>query len=582
MANYKYKGQNFSKEQLKKIAKQEGKILIDPSIHKSFRKQIDTISSNDERYKRKKKEKNISINSTGILNNNHAKDILNYNFDDGLSRLVKYDIPTRLPYVGSPFGRFLVNPSMVNFSTLEKVAKHEAVAQYLEYKAIRVINSFGKAIHSDKKCQDVLRRAYDLLDGGRGLQSLVTKMLYAKIVGHSVNYMPPTSNGKMWYIKDIINLPVETVIYSVTPEGLLDYVWQYVYQGQFMNNANMYSRGNNLGLGGGVNNLYNDLAGLDAYNSYGDLDYSQRQIIINSLGLIRLKPEYTIHYVSDPLISKYNPHGNLPDTRKVYELCMMYDLLKDLSTTFASFRAMPLIVGYAGSRETVQQKDADGNIIGIDAIDHAYNQLSQASSNGFLMFAGRKGEHYEIDVIKSEGDGKVYIDMLEFNRKQIISGLGENSSEDSSYASATQQNSMSSMLGEYEATNIGLVIKNTFNKWILQNNISPKIEDFGGFADEYHNLDDQLKSVKVTEMSRAIDPVNNYEDYCDERMKLCVKEVSYEDWLLWRERLMEATANGLDNKQQAKHTNKDTSSNTDISENKDHFTNRGVADDKNI
>lgn len=601
---YIYNNKTYNRQELESLANSQNKIIIDPSKGDNFLKQIERIearfkTAQNQKYvnnnKARKQEEAFykanhekltdSQNNTtaSLLNYKNAEEVLNYNNEiSGLGELIQNNLPTRIPYLGTLFGKFLIAPSVVNYTTLSKIAKHEVVADCLEKKAIKVINSFGDVIHPDKKCQEILRMAYSKLDGGRGLKGLVLKMLSAKIYGSSVNYMKPKSDGHFWYIDNVLDLPIETVIYSATADGGLDYAWQYVYNGQFINSANMYSTG--TGWYGNMmyqqgDSIYNVLAGLDAYASFGDLDYAQRQIIVNTLGLVRLDKEYTIHYVSDPVISRWNPYGNLPDTRKVYELCMLYNLVKELSVGFLTFRAMPLIVGWAGSRETVEEKNKDGEIIGIQAVDHLYNQLSNLNANGFVILAGKKGEHFEIEPVKIEGDAKIYIDSLEFYKKQIINSLGSFSSEESSYASATQQNSVWSMLGEYQANDIADVIKTTFNKWILHNNIGTHITDFGGFAEQFRNIEDQMKKVKVFEGSRAFDPVNNYTDYCLERKQLCYPDQTKKEWEDWRKTMMEAKLNGLDDKQHTKNTNKDNINKTDINEQSAHYKHKGIDDD---
>lgn len=416
--------------------------------------------------------------------------------------LIQKSDPTQVPFVTTSIGNMMVNPSTVSISTLMKVAQNEIVAKCLSLNTASVMTTMGGIRHANKRAEIMLQRNINETEGG--LRDIVEKIMTDKIFGFSLNYLRDyIGNNGETRLRQIDLLPASGILFSATPQGNIQNVYQYIYSYPYANTQNLFSFPFNAGAVAPGENIYGDRGGygVDPLASYDNVDFVLRSNVLNTFGLIALNKSKIIHSVCDSTIKIQNPYGYNPLTRRVYDLCLMYDLYKQLHSTFLSYRACPLLVGYADANKTVDDPTGQGHT--MKAIEALYNSMSQMGTNGALILSGRKDEIYHVEAIQSQGDTKAFENALTWYANQIQQCMGWFNLEEGSFASATAQTSIYGRTINDEKAKISDKIRKTIFKYLLQKNIDSKITDFGYFEDEVPNLDDRLKAIKITNEASA-------------------------------------------------------------------------------
>jgi len=417
---------------------------------------------------------------------------------NGLQELIRKESPTEIPFFGSMIGRFIYNPSNLSYEELYQISTNEVFIKCIKMTLTSITNAIGNVFHKNKEYEAILREAYEKCTTPI---STIVKCLYGcEIYGHSDLYMRPyiDSQGKT-LIERIDYLPARSIIYSVNPDGGLDMTCQQVYSGQ--DNAS-----SPIGIGLTPDSVLENLF-QPTYNSQSEYDNRRqshetlitRTIAVNPMYLIECDKNLLIHQTALSHIPDANPYGNLPLTKSVANLVYLYDTIKQLSTIFLKNRAIPLIVGYAKNANVRNPDPSDEKKLTITSFDALCNALQNAPDNPVVVLDGIKGDTYFIEAIKTEGDSKSYYDLLEWVESQIVDTLGSFSVQDGSYAVATTQSSYYTRGINHVAKVFAKNLCNTFNKFILRENIDPEITDFGYFEIQTQNIDDQIKETKKFE-----------------------------------------------------------------------------------
>lgn len=465
----------------------DNQILLEPGKYKTLQENLD---AQNVKLQIKGFSPNTPIASGIDTRSAIAKDLLKSqtNFMD----LLKKNDPTQIPFLTTSIGNILVNPSTISLSTLMKVAQNEVVAKCLDTNVISILNSMGDIMHEDKEIQQMLR--YNIENSNGGLRRLVENIITAQWSGFSLNYIRDEIDDEgNTVFKQLDLLPPSTVLFSATARGDIENIYMYIFSYPYANTQNLFSFPFNF-AGSGQDYPY-DLNGVDPLASFGNVDYVLRTNILNTFGLISLDKEKCVHFVYDNMIKIVNPYGFNPLTRRVYDLVLMYDLYKDLHSTFLSYKASPLLVGYAKSNQTVDVPNQPGHT--MSAIDGLYQSMSNMGFNGALLLSGLKDELYRIDAIQSQGDAKVFEDALTWYENQIKECLGHLDITDSSFASATTQTSIYGRFTSDRKDKIAHTITYTIFKYLIHKNFGEHITDYGRFENKIQNIDDQLKQMKM-------------------------------------------------------------------------------------
>ncbi len=411
--------------------------------------------------------------------------------------LLNKNDPTQIPYLTTSIGNMLVNPSTVSLSTLMKVAQNEIVAKCLSMDAASVMNTVGEIKHEDKQIEKMLQKNIHETEGG--LRDIVEKIGTADIFGFSLNYIRDyIDNNGATRLRQLDLLPPSGILFSSTPEGNIQNIYQYIYTYPYANTQNLFSFP--FSAEGAI--FQNETQGIDPLASYSNIDFVLRTNILNTFGLIALNKDLCIHTVCDNMLKIQNPYGYNPLTRRVYDLTLLYDLYKQLHSTFLSYRACPLLVGYADSSKTVDLDLKNGET--LNALESLYNSFATMGTNGALILSGLKDQIYHIEAINTQGDTKAFENALTLLTNQIQECMGLfNLNEGGSFATATAQTSVYGRLILDKKDKRTDVIKKRLFKYLIHKNFSPKITNYGYFENEVPNLDDRLKAVKIMEATAA-------------------------------------------------------------------------------
>ena len=408
-----------------------------------------------------------------------------------LNTLLKNSDPTKIQFWGTVLGAFLVNPSVVSPATLQRIAENEVVSKCLSINVSKIVNSLGDVYTEDRKIQGFLRS--NLSDEEGNFKTYVEQMYTGpSIFGHSVNYIRDyvDRNGYV-RIRNLDLLPHSTLLYSGTAQGDISNIYQYVYSYPLANTQNLFTIPY---FGINADSLNNSSPDIDSLASYGDLTNPYRTTIINTFGLVRLDKEKCIHFTGDDIIKSANPYGWASLSRRVYDLVLLYDLFKDLYTSFLGNRAVPIVVGYADQNATVDVGDGTT----ITAIEGMYDAFANSPKFGAILLSGLKDNVYTVDVVQSTGDSKAFFDGLEWTRKQIQQTLGlpDNIFEsDASFAGATAQNSIYSEHLNAARWRIQEKLKKTYIKFLIDKNFKGYDKPVR-FEAALTNLDDVGKFIK--------------------------------------------------------------------------------------
>ncbi len=460
-----------------KLVDNENQVVLEPSKYSSLEENL------------KAKGVKLSVKSFDTRSA-VAKDI--FKSQTSFTELINKNDPTQIPFFTTNIGNFLVNPSTVSLSTLMKIAQNEIVAKCLEMNVISVLNSIGPICHENQEIQKCLRLNVEQSNGG--LRRIVENMMTAQWSAFSMNYIRDyVDDDGFTRLEQLDLLPPSTVLFSATPEGNIENIYMYIYSYPYANTQNLFSFPFNFI--GGIADVPCCDGGPDALASYGNLDYVLRTNILNTFGLIALDKEKCVHFVYDGTIKVANPYGWNPLTRRVYDLVMLYDLYKDLQSTFLSYKACPLLVGYAKANQTVD--DPTGNGATMTALDGLYRSMSNMGFNGALLLSGLKDEIYHIEAVNVEGNTDAFDKALNWLAKQIEQCLGLFNLDDSSFASATAQTSIYGRITYNMKDKIEEAIKHSIFKYLIHKNFGTHITDYGYFDNNVQNIDDQLKLTKI-------------------------------------------------------------------------------------
>ncbi|CAN5950509.1 unnamed protein product, partial [Sphagnum jensenii] len=328
-------------------------------------------------------------------------------------------------------------------------------------------------------------------------------MLTADCFGFSLNYIRDYIDNKGYTrIEKIDLLPPSTVLFTATARGDIEDIFMYIYTYPYANTQNLFSFPFNYngltGTSGGENNgligtFGGQNNGIDPWASYGNADFIWRTNILNTFGIVVLDKSKCMHYISDNIIKIANPYGWNPLTRRVYDLVTLYDMYKQLQTSFLSNKACPLLIGYAKRDQIIDEHSGHT----MTALDGLYSSMQKMGFMGALLLSGLKDEIYHIEAIPAQGDTKAFENAIDWYAKQIKETMGQVNIQEASYASATTQEGFFSRTLEYKKDRIARTILHTINRYIIERNFSKELKDYGTFEHRNQTLDDRLKTSKL-------------------------------------------------------------------------------------
>lgn len=445
---------------------------------------------------RRKDDRGNLVSKTAIYRNKD-QEIFNTILD--VTNLQKMEDGTRIPYVSTLYGNFLINPSSVSISTFQKmVSTDDVIRRSYELNIATIIDGIGEYYHDNSKYQKFVRYAFKQLPNGR--DELFRQLLSCMWAGASTNLiMPEKDNNGYTIAKDVMRLPPLSIQFTATPQGYVDKVFQYVYNYPYAGTQNA------LSTMGGIGGFSYDAAvsglpagvgafGIDAQASLGDMDYPWRTNFINTFGLVELDKSRVIHMIYDRYNGKINPYGE-SIMRPIYSNWLMKTFVKRIYTSGMERCANPMLVGYAEGTQSVQIGQ-----MSINAVEALYNAMQAYTEESAIILPGLQGQLFDVQVVDYTGDFTVYEKALAYLDKSLENGLFVPEgifSADTSYAGATAQNSIYSRTMNSISNELEHVILTQFVKWLLHENFGDDIDDFGRFDTKLQNLDDQLKQGKL-------------------------------------------------------------------------------------
>jgi hypothetical protein len=412
-----------------------------------------------------------------------------------ISTLIKNNKGTSIPFFPTLYGKFLLNPSTISAATYQKMQeKNPTIRRCQELNVATIVAGVSDYYHDDKKIQELGRHALQVVKGGKNglLKDACTCMAYGHYNGQKEKFI---DNKGRTLIKNVRFLPASTIAYTVNAYGDIEDIWQYVYGFLALGMQNAFS---SLGAYGGYGG-YGDggFMGNDSKAAFGNLDYPFRSNFINTMGLVQLERKNIIHMSFDNLQGNINHYGHSL-LANCYDDWLKEALINKQHTIAMARRANPMLIAYAHQRQTVELPD-----FSMPAIDWLSGNLQDYTTNSAIVVPGLKGELFDFDSVKIEGDFKLYIEGLQYSKTNIESvhfipeGLF---SSGASFAAATAQNSVYiRKMDSIKDDLVEEVLLNQFMRTIIEENFGKDVQDMGRFESHLQNIDDKLKYAKILE-----------------------------------------------------------------------------------
>jgi hypothetical protein len=422
-----------------------------------------------------------------------------------VNALIDAEEGTRIPFVSTLYGNFLINPSSVSIGTFQKMLQiDDVVRRCYELDVATIVDGIGEYYHDVPEIQEFIRRSFKILRGGK--DELVRKALSAMWAGFWCGLMmTKKDNDGYTVIEDVMHMPQLSIQFTATPQGDVDDIYQYVYNYPYAGTQNalsiMYSSINNYdySVGGGATGQgFGNNFGIDSQASLGDMDYPFRTNFINTFGLVKLDKKRIMHFIYDKHNGKINPYG-YSLFRDFYQIWIRKTLTVRLQTSAMQRCANPVLIGYADAKKVI---DTPMGMMPINAVDALYNTLQTYTEESAVILPGLKGQMFEVDVVDYVANFDVYDKALAYQDRGIESALFVPEgifSGGGSYAAATAQNSIYARMMNSISNEVEHCILTQFVAFLIHENFDEKTLDFGRFENKLQNLDDQIKQVKIYE-----------------------------------------------------------------------------------
>jgi hypothetical protein len=459
-----------------------GKIIIPVNKTVSFKEQI----------------KNLITSGEHLLDESNRDVFKNFL---GIGDLTKAKKGTSIPFISTITGNFLVNPCPINPSTFKKmVDTDDIIARCQTLMISDIVNRIGEYYNETAKIQKFIRYAFKCLKGGR--DGLVRKICTAIHFGHWVAVMEDIRDKNGYtIIENIRHLPQVSIQYTVTLQGDIDNIWQYIYNYPYTGTQNALSTGWGFGgLSGGVNSWNGGIGfGLDNAASLGSMDYPFRTNFINTFGLVQLEKKKTLHFAYGVTNGKINPYGD-PILQAGYPIWINKQVARALYQSAMGRCANPMVVVYADANKAVYNIGAGD----INAVEAAYTVMQTYSEDTAVILPGRKGELFDIEVVANSGNFDVYEKALtkydaDLEKLHLVpEGIFSTAT---TFAGATAQNSIfTKLMGGIAEEMVQHVLLDQVVKYLIIENFGESYAtDLGYFESELQNIDDKLKYQKLYE-----------------------------------------------------------------------------------
>ena len=423
-------------------------------------------------------------------------------FYDNLTSQERKAFGTSIPYLTQMMGDWVINPSSVSLTTFQKMCYADpTIGGCLDYNIAIVAESIDDYFNKNKEIQKKVRRAVSKLDGG--LKPLIRKMLTFLWAGFFVGekVLKWDEETDMNIVDYVLPLPPLSILFRIDFQGRVrddQGIFQYVLNAFNAGYANAYAYGNIGNVNGTVT------TGPDAFASQGDIDYPYRTVAINPVGLVAI-PKSNVIYVRNEGVDGFeNPYGRSL-LRRIYSMYLMKSAILQFLMLAYDKKSTPLIAVYADGTQSILNPNSNNPQDTISAVNAVLPQLEGYRGQSVLVFPGMKGQVYDIEAIKVEGDMTQFIDGLNWIEKQIQRGLlmpdtifqGD---KGGSYAESSMQNNVhNKLLGGFRSIVIQALMEQYVKPMILTAYDEEDVEDFGYFKEKILSLDDKLKMAKLYE-----------------------------------------------------------------------------------
>jgi hypothetical protein len=276
-----------------------------------------------------------------------------------------------------------------------------------------------------------------------------------------------------------------------------------------------------------------------------------------------------MHFAYGSTQGKVSPYGYSIE-QPAYPIWIKKEVTNRLYQSALGRCANPMVVVYADATKAVYNL-GHGD---INAVEAAYSVMQTYSEDTAVILPGRKGELYDIEVVKNDGNFEVYEKALirqnaDLEKLHLVpEGIFSTAT---TFAGATAQNSIfTKLMGGIAEEIVQHVLLGQFVKFLITENFGKHIIDLGNFESELQNIDDKLKYQKLYEGMTNDGYLDNTNPVDIQRVRKTLGEPTLDD----------ESVNILakKNKETALTSKNDNSKKTNTKEVGDHYTKRSVTD----
>lgn len=454
-------------------------------------------------------------------------------------KVVKNEESTGIPFQGMIPGDLLYNPSSISISTFQRMLyTDDIIGMGFEYLSSLISCRLGEYEHPNKTITEDSRYMYGTyLEGGqkRLTDKMNTRMWAGCYLGQKI-WRYDVEKGLM-FLRKVRSLPPATVQFRVDRAGevlkgkgnlgVLQYQFNYIpgvtqglgpfggAAGGFQRSTAISGKGDYFGEYGygreGMGNYFND-----PMASGGDADFPTRAFFIPPYIPVGMHYETFLHCIYDIGDNFDSPIGRSM-FRKLYSLYVWKWAVIQLGMVALDRRSQPILVQYCDSQKTLIDPHT-GEKYG--AVEIGANIAPQIHSTSVVTYPSKKGEMFELEVIRSDGDLDIFntqIQMINAMMRDtfgipssILSG-GSDSGSGGSYASIMGTGSMLDKWLSDKVDEIDYDVLHQIQKPYLEYNYTDEeIQGtLGKFKRNSLTLDEQMKEAKIAEILKNINMVSD-------------------------------------------------------------------------
>jgi hypothetical protein len=397
---------------------------------------------------------------------------------------------TQNPYNSAINSTIITNPSTIPVTDLYKMkTTNPVVSQCCLAISTSITSIIGDYVDKNKQHEKIIRNMLSRIGKNNLINSLSNAITWAGHTDLKLIWHDPRVDGNLidgvTNIKAFLEIPQDTVLLAVTPEGYLDPnfgVMQYYYNSgsQWQQNPKAFSRYRNA-----------------PFAAFGSYLYPQRTVGLNPLFLSAIDEDWRIHFAFNTggLIGN---HYGTPLAISAYSANLGYDQQLIKIALAAAFKASPLVI----FKTDPQVKVDLGNGQYIKLSENVNNTVSH-TQNGYMVVDTIHG--MEVVTVDNTADMLHMTHVADFHAQQIRTAfcVDDMVNNAGSYANATANSqSKKDIIQSFALTIRDDPLKDLIKKfktYAFYGGEPQDEEDYGYFEIKNTSLQDQAVATKVME-----------------------------------------------------------------------------------